>query len=67
MDRVELVVPRPFWSDVFSAYISNWHFGIKMAKMVTNGRSSMHLKKASRLSKRWGPPQRNSANDSLLE
>ena len=43
---------KPF----FRGLLEKWRWGIKMAKMVTDGRSSMHLQKASQLSNQWGPP-----------
>jgi hypothetical protein len=43
---------KPF----FRGLLEKWLWGIKMAKMVTDGRSSMYLQKASNLSKQWGPP-----------
>jgi len=45
---------KPF----FRGRLEKWRWGVKMAKMVTDGRSSMYLQKASNLSKQWGPPHR---------
>ena len=40
---------------IFCRSGGKWLLGIKIIKMVTIGRSSMHLQKASQLSRQWGP------------
>lgn len=42
---------------VFRGSRKKWHLGFKMDKMVTRGRLSIHLQKASQLSKEWGEGQ----------
>jgi len=39
---------------VFRGSRKNWHLGFKMDKMVKRGKLSIHLQKASQLSKEWG-------------
>ena len=57
MNRLEIVACRSNGEAVFSGLLEKWRWGIKMAKMVTDGRSSMYLQKAPKLSKQWGLPQ----------
>jgi len=42
---------------VFRGSRKNWHLGFKMDKMVKRGKLSIHLQKASQLSKEWGEGQ----------
>jgi len=51
MDRIEIVVPRANGEAVFSGFMEKWQSVFKMDKMVTRGRLSIHLQKASKLSK----------------
>ena len=67
MDRVEIVVSRASWSDVFSASTEKWLFGSKMDKMVTRGRLLIHLQNASQLSKEWGGGQSQTRSDLRTE
>ena len=60
MDGFEIVAPAASGEAVFSGFKLKWLSAFKMDKMVTTGRSSrssMHLEKASQLSRLWGPPQ----------
>jgi hypothetical protein len=57
MDRLEIVASRISGEADFATVMKKDGFlGIGMTKMVTTGRSSMHPKKASLLSRQWGPP-----------
>ena len=56
MGRLEIVAPRASGEVNFAVIQKKgWLLGIGVAKMVTTGRSSMHLSKASLLSRQWGP------------
>ena len=55
MDRIEIVVPTSTGEAVFPGSREKWLLGIERAKMVTKGGPSMHLQKASKLSRQWGP------------
>jgi len=57
MDRDEIVVPRASGEAVFSGFMEKWQWDLKMDKMVKRGRLSIHLQKASQLSKEWGEGQ----------
>ena len=46
---------KPF----FRCSHKKWILGIRKYKMVTTGRLSMYVQKASKLSKQWGPPHRS--------
>jgi len=68
MDRLEIVAPRLSGEVEFAAVLEKrWLWGIGIAKMVTTGRSSMHLKKASLLSRQWGPLQYYKWSKAFLE
>ena len=56
-DRVEIVVCRSNGEADFSAYTVKLLLAFKMDKMVKRGRLSIHLQKASKLSKEWGEGQ----------
>jgi len=56
MGGFEIVAPAASGEAVFSGFKLKWLSAFKMDKMVTTGRSSMHLEKASQLSRVWGPP-----------
>jgi hypothetical protein len=58
MDRLEIVAPRTSGEVDFTVVLKkDGILGIGVDRMVTTGRSSMHLRKASPLSRVWGPPQ----------
>jgi predicted DNA-binding ArsR family transcriptional regulator len=56
MDRIEIVACRSNGEAVFLAFREKWLLGTEMDKMVTNGRLSIHLQKAPKLSSQWGSP-----------
>jgi len=46
---------RQMVNPFFRGSREKWLLGIERAKMVTTGGPSMHLQKASKLSRQWGP------------
>jgi len=55
MDWFEIVAPEASGGAVFSGFKLKWLSAFKMVKMVTTGGPSMHIQKASKLSRQWGP------------
>jgi hypothetical protein len=57
MGRAEIVAPGASGEAVFSGFMEKWRSSVQTDKMVRRGRLSIHLQKASKLSKEWGGGQ----------
>jgi hypothetical protein len=51
---IYIVAPGASGEAVFSGFMEKWRSSVQTDKMVRRGRLSIHLQKASKLSKEWG-------------
>jgi len=54
MNGFEIVAPEASGEAVLSGFTLKWLSAFKTDKMVTEGRLSIHLQEAPKLSKEWG-------------